>query len=229
MTDVFAVSIDAVEGCTLRGRVHLINPDVPSVPKEAAFPLALLVEAWPPEHGAESAAGRRLNDEFGELFDAIVGKKIRVTDDGYLLADDGKTVLTPRRTAKAVYGRQLSGGGHDHISRYVRTQSDPEEFYRRAAEIVTSYEVGPVRNIPLWSEVVAVEHPEEPWEEGDLDDIAGLEGEADLRVWQTWRFLDTLPFDKQPCADITVTVCDPSYLEHMVGGARWSTTHTGRV
>jgi hypothetical protein len=161
--------------------VHIINPDVPSVPEEVAFPLALLVEAWSPERGEESAAGMRLNAEFGELFDAILGK------------------------------------------------SDPEEFYRRAAEIVTSYEVGRVRNIPLWSEVVAVEHPEEPWEEGDLDDIVGLEGEADLSVWQTWIFLDTLPFDKQPCSDITVTVCDPGYLGHMVGGMHWSTTHTGRV
>ncbi|MFI1332159.1 hypothetical protein ACH4U7_18845 [Streptomyces sp. NPDC020845] len=160
MTDLFAVSIDAVDGCTLRGRV-------------------LLVDAW------------WLLDEG---YHALLGKKIRVSEDGCLLADDGKTVLTPRRTAKAVYGEQLTGGGgQDQISRYVMTERNPEEFYRRTAE------------------------------------IADLEGAADLSDWRTWVFAGTRPFEESLYADFTATVRDPAYLEHMVGGMRWSTAHTGRV
>ncbi|GAA1724863.1 hypothetical protein [Streptomyces yatensis] len=172
----------------------------------------------------------RLRGEFRELHDAVLGKRIRVDEDGYLLADDGKTVLTPRRTAKAVYGKQLSGGGgQDQISHYVRTESDPEGFSRRTAEIVTSYEAGPIRNVPLWSEVMAFEDPDEPWEEGALDEIADLEGEADLSDWHTWMLVGARPFEEGPYADFTATVRDPGYLEHMVGGMRWSTAHTGRV
>ncbi|MEU5024959.1 hypothetical protein [Streptomyces milbemycinicus] len=253
MTDLFAVSIDSVEECTVRGRLHIINPDAAFVPKSAPFPLALLVDAWfllsngflrdgdgmpdrpdrypySPERGKEIVAGMRMKDEFRELYDAIRGKKIRVTDDGYLLADDGISVLIPRRTAKAVYGEELgSGSGHDGVSRYVLTRSDAYEFYDRAAEIVTSYEKSPIRNVPLWSEVVALEHPDQPWEEGDLDDIAGLEGEADLSEWQTWMLVGTRPFEELPYSDFTFTVSHPAYLEHVVGGMRWSTTHTGRV
>ncbi|ADI10844.1 hypothetical protein SBI_07724 [Streptomyces bingchenggensis BCW-1] len=91
-------------------------------------------------------------------------------------------------------------------------------FYERAAEIVTSYEKSPIRNVPLWSEVVALEHPDQPWEEGDLDDIAGLEGEADLSEWQTWMLVGTRPFDQQPYSDFTFTMSHPAYLEHVVGG-----------
>lgn len=253
MTDLFAVSIDSVDGCTLRGRVHIINPDAPFVPQEASFPLILLVDAWwlldegyladgygmpdredryplSPERGKEIVDGMRLKDEFRELFDALLGKKVRVSEDGCLLADDGKTVLTPRRTAKAVYGEQLTGGGgHDQISRYVMTERTPEEFYRRTAEIVTSYEPGPIRNVPLWSEIAAFEDPDEPWEEGDVDEIADLEGAADLSDWRTWVFAGTRPFEESLYADFTATVRDPAYLEHMVGGMRWSTAHTGRV
>ncbi|MGW3569149.1 hypothetical protein ACWDSL_35715 [Streptomyces sp. NPDC000941] len=212
MTDLFAVSIDSVEECTVRGRLHIINPDAAFVPKGPPFPLALLVDAWfllsngflrdgdgmpsrpdrypySTERGMEIVAGMRMKDEFRELYDAVRGKKIRVTDDGYLLADDGISVLIPRRTARAVYGAELGGAsGYDGISHYVLTESDPVEFSCRAFEIVTSYETGPIRNVPLRSEV-----------------------------------------EELPCSDFTFTVSHPAYLEHVVGGMRWSTTHTGQV
>ncbi|WP_268960129.1 hypothetical protein [Nonomuraea montanisoli] len=35
MTDVYTVSIDAVDGATFRGRVHIVSPDVVSVSHEA--------------------------------------------------------------------------------------------------------------------------------------------------------------------------------------------------
>src|SRR4051812_4604895 len=118
MTTIFTVSVDSVEGSTLRGRVHIVNPDVPYVPEETVFPLSLLVDAWwkldngylhdeddedgerypfTEEQGKEITAGMRLKDEFPKLFELVLGKEIRVTKDGYLLADDGKTVLEPRR------------------------------------------------------------------------------------------------------------------------------------
>lgn len=129
MTTIFAVSFDSVEGSTLRGRVHIVNPDVPYVPEETVFPLSLLVDAWwhldngywhderdderggrcpfTKEQGKDITAGMRLKDGFPKLFELILGKEIRVTEDGYLLADDGKTVLEPRRKAEDVY--KLSG------------------------------------------------------------------------------------------------------------------------
>ncbi|WP_281066966.1 hypothetical protein [Streptomyces inhibens] len=38
MTDLFTISVDAVEGMTFRGRVHIINPDAASGPKGRTFP-----------------------------------------------------------------------------------------------------------------------------------------------------------------------------------------------
>ncbi|MFF2850060.1 hypothetical protein ACFVT5_27550 [Streptomyces sp. NPDC058001] len=253
MTDLFSVSVDFIQGATLRGRVHLINPDAPFVPEEATFPLALLTEAWfalssgflsdgdgmpgredrypgSALRGRAIEAGVRRADEYREIFDLIMGEKVRTTHDGYLLADDGRTVLAPRRLAKAEYGDRLdTGGGHDGISRYVRTRSRPDEFGRRAAEVVTSYTLGPLRNVPLWSEVAAVEDPDEPWEEGEREAIADLTGTADLSDWQPWVLISLRPLDQHPYREITVTVRDPDYLEHLVTGMRWSTTHTGYV
>src|SRR4051794_31572315 len=92
MTDLFTVTIDAIEGSTLRGRVHMINSDIPVIPQEDSFPLALLTDAWfhltngylsdgggmpsrrdryplSEERGKEIVAGMRLGNEFQELYD----------------------------------------------------------------------------------------------------------------------------------------------------------------
>ncbi|HEY9367044.1 hypothetical protein [Streptomyces sp.] len=230
MTSIFTVSVDSVEGSTLRGRVHVINPDVPFVPQETVFPLSLLVDAWwhldngflhnedDEEHGGERypftdeqgkaiAAGMRLKDEFRKLYEFILGKEIRVTKDGYLLADDGKTILEPRRKAEDVY--KLSGGSRPGYS--VFTSGNAEEFSQCAADIVTSYDISPYRNAPHLSEAAALEDPEE------------------LDVWDGLELEEDYSFAEIPYAEIVVTVSDAGYLEHMVAGMRWDTTMTGHV
>lgn len=245
MTTIFNVSVDDVQGSTFRGRVHVINPDVPSVPEKAVFPLSLLVDAWwhldngflhdekdddegdryplTSEEGRRITANMRLRSEFLRLFDFVLGKKLRVTEDGFLLADDAKTVLEPKRLAKDVY--VLDGGrGYDGISKFVMTPGDEKAFSASAAAIVTSYEISPYLNVPLLSEVAALEHPERPWQPGQPD------GPADLEHYGgAWDLIQDRPFDEFPYAEITVTVSDAGYLEHLTPGMRWGTTMTGHV
>ncbi|QKW08365.1 hypothetical protein HUT18_20305 [Streptomyces sp. NA04227] len=252
MTDLFTVSIDTVEGPTLHGRVHLINPDAWQVPNKATFPLALLVDAWflltngflrdddrrvprgdrcpfSVDRGKEIVAGMRRKDEFAELYTYLFGEHLRVDSAGHLLADDGRTLLEPRRKAADVY--ELSGGsGHDEISRYVVTERNGEAFTRRAAEVVSTYHCGPVHNVPLWSEVAALEDEDDPWTPGESrEEMATWHDPADLEFGRVWSLLASRPFEERPYADITVTVTDAALLAHMAAGMRWSTTHTGLV
>ena len=198
MTTIFNVSVDDVQGSTLRGRVHVINPDVPSVPEERVFPLSLLVDAWwyldrgslhdepgyddiggdrfplTTEEGLHITRTMRLRSEYMQLFDHILGKQVRVTEDGFLLAEDNETVLEPKRLAKDVYVLD-SGRGSDSISRFVMTPGDEKAFSESAAAIITAYEIGPYRNVPLLSEVAALKHPDQTWDPKQPDGLADLE------------------------------------------------------
>jgi hypothetical protein len=205
MTDIFVVSIDEIEGPTLRGRVHLINPDVPFVSLEPGFPLALLVDAWfhlangylrneslwdrrcpfSVVRGKEIATSMRLKDDFQELYDLMRRKRVQGSDSG------------------------------------------PAEFYRRATDIVISNDSSPIHNVPDWSEVVSFDDPDEPWEPGEREEFASMEGSADLSAYRVWALVRTRPRSAYPYVDITATVSDEGYLEHMAGGMRWGTTHTG--
>jgi hypothetical protein len=244
MTTIFTVSVDAVEDRTLRGRVHVVNPDVPTVPREAVFPLSLLAELWrfldkgflqdeleddddggdrcpfDIERGKAIAATMRRRDDYAAIFELVLGKTVRVTEDGYLLSDDGKTVLEPKRRASDVYVLD-SGRGYDGVSHFVMTPGDEAAFGRRAAEIVTGYEIGPYRNVPLLSEIAA--HEGAPWDPHETD------GPGDLDDYATWSPLSVRLFSEMPYAPITVTVSDAAYLEHAVAGMRWQTTMTGHV
>lgn len=229
MTDLYTVSIDSVACTTLRGRVHIINPDAAYVPKGATFPVSLLFETWfPKDEDAPSAASVGECDPFvvaqrPELESLILGRReIRVSKDGFLLADDGRTLLEPRRRAEDVLGRR-GGNGHDGISDYFNVEVAEEDFVRRASSIVTSYEVSPLRNVPLWTEVAAARTNRLSLEE--RAEMASWEGEADLTEGKgVWPLLMTRPFEKRPYADITVTVSDARYLTHMTPGLRFRTT-----
>lgn len=220
--------------------MHIVNDDVPYVPEETVFPLSLLVDAWwrldngylhnednedgerypcTEEQGKDIVAGMRLKDEFPNLLELILGKEIRVTHDGYLLAEDGKTVLEPRRKAEDVY--KLSGGSRPGYS--VFTSGDSEKFSQHAADIVTSYDISPYRNVPLLSEVAALKNPDKPWDPKEPD------GPADLEDWDVWDVFEDHSIAELPYAEIVVTVSDVGYLEHMVAGMRWDTTMTGHV
>ncbi|MFG3340801.1 hypothetical protein [Glycomyces sp. NPDC048151] len=242
MTTLYTVSVDAVEDRTLRGRVHLVNSDAPLVPRAAVFPLALLADLWwnldrgylhdeaeedeyggdrcpfDRERGQAIASAMRLGAEYARIFDLILGKTVRVTEDGYLLADDGRTVLEPKRRAADVY-ELSSGRGRDGVSHFVMTPGDEAGFARAAAAIVTGYEIGPYRNVPLLSEVAAL----------DGQPFDGVDGPADLDDYEVWRAMDDRSFADQPYAEISVTVADAGYLEHVAAGMRWSTTMTGHV
>ncbi|WP_329560202.1 hypothetical protein OG711_22705 [Streptomyces uncialis] len=229
MTDLFTVSVDSVEGAAFHGRVHLIGADAVRVPRDVTFPVALLVDAWsrrgrggPAGGGAPDTGDARLDGEFRVLHECLHGRLLRVTDDGFLLADDGTTVLEPRRRAAEVY--DLGGADRDEVSAYVRTLTDADAFGRLAASVVTGYDIGPLVNVPVWSDVAAVE-PEE-WEPG-LEEMATWSEPADLDYWRTWRLLETRPFEELPCAGITVKVSDPAYLEPLADGMRWSTAYAG--
>lgn len=107
--------------------------------------------------------------------------------------------------------------------------SVPEKrFVRHARTIVTSYEVGPLKNVPRVSEVVRY-NDGEPLSDEEMAGREFDEGEVELfdgGEWsdEAWYLMITYPFEKRPYADITVTVADPRYLKHLTPGLRFRTT-----
>lgn len=247
VTDLYVVSLDAVEDATFRGRVHLINPDATLIPDISSFFVQLLLEAWhrlsngywfdhpdpsradrhpfSPEQAHQIPANMRLKDEFQKLQNLFFGE-IRVDENGYLLADDGRTVLDPPRKAEEVY-EVWDDSQMDEISRYVRAKPDPDAIYRRSDEIVTHFHISPVHNIPSWAELAAVEDEEDPLAPEERETMAAWEGLADMDYTRAWTVIRNRAFEDRPYADITVTVSDPGYLGHLAAGMRWSSTAHG--
>ncbi|MEU9125264.1 hypothetical protein AB0C96_36445 [Streptomyces sp. NPDC048506] len=227
MTDLFTISVDAVEGMSFRGRVHLINPDAASVPKGRTFPVSLIFETWFPEdHEAPSRAAVGEEDPFvtaqrPEVEPMIhCGRRIRVSAEGYLLSYDGQTLLKPRQEAADVPGERRSSG-FDGVSSYFTVEVPEEDLVRHAPSIVTSYEVGRLRNVPLISEIIRY-NDGNPLTDAELAQEEFEEGEADLYD-EGWELITTRPFEERPYADITFTVTDPRYLKHLTPGLRWRT------
>ena len=199
----------------------MINPDATRVPDISSFFVQLLNEAWhralngfwfdhpdptrsdvnplSADQSREITANMRLKDQFAKLQNLFHGT-IRVDEHGYLLADDGRTVLDPPRRAAEVY--KLSGGlGMDEISHYVTERPDPDVIYRRC---------------------------DNPWEpDEEREEMATWVGPADMDNWRVWPVIRIRSMDERPYSDITVTVGDPGYLEHLTAGMRWSSTAHG--
>ncbi|CAM3215129.1 hypothetical protein [Stackebrandtia soli] len=237
MSDLYIVSVDVVDRQTLRGRVHLVHPDAPYVPHEKPFALALLMDAWgrlergfaytedeaddgrgdrwpfSAERGIEIERAMRLRGDFAALSDLYFGRRVRVTEDGYLLTDDGD-IDEPRRQASEVYALSGNHGrrGTDH---HVWTVSDLDAFERRAEAIIELVEVGPLLNLPTQGEVAALDG-------GECDTP---DAPADLTDETVWTLLADLPFSRAPYVDMTIVVRDEGHLEHLAAGARWSTAH----
>lgn len=227
MTDLFTISVDAVEGTTFRGRVHIINPDAAAVPKGRTFPVSLIFETWFPEDdNAPGTANVSDEDPFVTAqrpeTEAMVlcRRKIRVDEDGYVLSYDGQSQLEPRQRAD-VPAEDVRASGHDQISRYFAVDVPEEDLVHHAPSIVTSYEVGPLRNVPLVSEVVRF-NDGEPLSDEELAQEEFEEGEVDLYD-EGWELIVTRPFKERPYADITFTVTDARYLKHLTPGLRWRT------
>ncbi|MEV0373348.1 hypothetical protein AB0I10_26635 [Streptomyces sp. NPDC050636] len=229
MTDLFTISVDAVEGTTFRGRVHIINPDAASVPKGRTFPVSLIFETWFPEDD-EAPSTAELGDEDPFVtaqrpeMEAMIycRRQIRVNEDGYLLSYDGQTLLEPRQHVKNVPGKLRGGPDNDGISPYFSVDVPEEDLVHHAPSIVTSYEVSPLRNVPLHSEVFQFNDGNPLTDEEMAQEDWFEEGEVDLYS-EGWELLNTRPFEKQPYADITFTVTDARYLKHLTPGLRWRT------
>ncbi len=205
MSDLYTVTIDAVEGPSFKGTVHIVHPDSAYLPDQPTFPMALLMDAWylltqgyllndPPTlsggdrypfsvaRGQEIVAGMRRGPEFAELFDCLIGDR----------------------------------------------PCSPEELARRAAGIVVSYRMGPILGIPSWQDIAA-------WEaaEGIPADqrtpVPATDTPVELADERTWSVLSERERDECPHAAIEVTVTDPDYLTHLTAGMRWSTAHDGNV
>ncbi|XVQ06521.1 hypothetical protein ACQP1W_28125 [Spirillospora sp. CA-255316] len=227
MTDLYTISVDAVEGTTLRGRVHIINPDAASVPTGLTFPASLIFETWfPQDDNAPGTAKVGEEDPFVTAqrpeMEAMIycRRTVRVDEDGYLLSDDGRTLLEPRRHADDVPGKRGSSG-HDEISAYFTVKVPEEDLVHHAPSIITSYEVGPLRNVPLVSEVVRY-NDGNPLTDEQMAQEEFEEGEVDLYE-EGWGLINTRPFKKRPYAEITFTVTDARYLKHFSPGMRWRT------
>ncbi|MGY5130802.1 hypothetical protein [Streptomyces nigrescens] len=232
MTDLYTISVDAVEGATCRGRVHIINPDSLFVPTGRTFPVSLIFETWFPEDGgAPSTAELGDEDPFvtaqrPELEPMIYCRRqIRINKDGYLLSYDGQTLLEPRRHAKDVPGKSR-GSGHDEVSAYISVDVPEEHLIQHAPSIVTSYEVSPLRNVPLRSEVLRFNGGDPLSEEelaGEEEALEGVELEEEELMHDGWELIMDRPFEERPYADITFTVTDVRYLKHLTPGLRWRT------
>ncbi|MFJ9852164.1 hypothetical protein [Streptomyces sp. NPDC101150] len=232
MTDLFTISVDAVEGTTLRGRVHIINPDAAAVPKGRTFPASLIFETWFPEDW-EAPSTVEVGDEDPFVtaqrpeMEAMIycGRKMRVNEEGFLLSYDGLTVLAPRQRAEDVPGRR-SSSGYDGISTYFTVAVPEEDLVRHAPSVVTSYEVGPLQNVPLVSEVIRFNDGDPLTDEELAQQVADRGGFEDEEVdlyEEGWELIVTRPFEERPYADITFTVTDARYLKHLIPGLRWRT------
>lgn len=221
MTDLFTVSIDARDDRTLRGRVHIINPDASFFPKGPEFPMQVIMDAWwcmkegfsftlAPfswEDGKEIAATSPAKDEFEELYEFFSGRKVRTDAGGYLLKDGSKKVLTPKVRASEVYKDDLhpyGAQGFDGDTHYTMLKPKPAKFRKRAQEIISSNEVGEQHNVPTGT------------------DISEL-GEEELD-----GLLDR-PLEARPYAEFVVEVNGARYLEHLSGGMQWSTAYSGAL
>ncbi|GAA3942097.1 hypothetical protein GCM10023085_24750 [Actinomadura viridis] len=229
MTDLYTVSVDTVEGATLRGRVHIINPDAPYVPEGRTFPVGLIFETWfPADIEAPSRAEVGEEDPIVTAqrpqMEAMIRQRrtIRVNADGHLLSYDGRTLLEPRQHAGDVPGRRM---GRDEISEYFTVAVDglEEVFVRHASSIVASYKVSPLRNVPMASEVIQF-NAGDPLTDEELAQEEFEEEEVDLHLdSMAWELICARPFDERPYADITFTVTDARYLKHLSPGLRWRT------
>ncbi len=232
MTDLYTISVDMVEGATCRGRVHIINPDSLFVPTGRTFPVSLIFETWFPED-VEAPGAAELGDEDPlvtaqrpELEPMIYCRRqIRIDEDGYLLSYDGQTLLEARRHAKDVPG-ESHGSGRDEVSAYISVDVPQEHLIQRAPSIVTSYEVSPLRNVPLRGEVLRFNDgdPLSAEESAEIEEsFEGVELDEEELMYDGWKLIMDRPFEERPYADITFTVTEARYLKHLTPGLRWRT------
>ncbi|XVS66228.1 hypothetical protein ACQPYE_09260 [Actinosynnema sp. CA-299493] len=117
--DTYRISIDGRAGATLRGRVHIINPDAEAVPPGRDFALRVIVEVWHRiRHGHFfTSAEENLPDDRLHL---------RLEELGGVV-EDLRSVFEPLRALD---------------------RGDARAFHERACQVVVDYRLGEVRNWP---------------------------------------------------------------------------------
>lgn len=236
MTDTYRISIDDRSGATLRGRVHIINPDAEEVPPGRDFALRMIVEVWHRiRHGYFFTSGEgnlpddRLHVHLDELESVVEDPELKSSFELLMGLDHGTAVYLSdeqvaeiravheirdheeKRAARQVlmerYGVRSLSVGNDG-SPYVRTERDAHAFYERACEVVTEYRLGDVRNWPP------------PWDFGDEDDEDYDEDEyADK--------LAAMTLEDYPYVEFAITVNDARQVAHMGGGIHFATAIHG--
>ncbi len=236
MTDQYRISIDDKTGATVRGRVHIINPDSESVPPGRDFPMRMILEVWhrlregffftsgddrmpddrvPGDFGQAQAVAANLEvtAEFERLWDLDNGAHIHLSDqevEELRAVDeirDDERKQAATQALKERYGvKSLSVGLSAGVS-YVRRPRDGAAFHEVACEIITDYQVGATHNWPP------------PWD--------GVEDDEDFDEDEYADKLERMRLEDYPYAEFTFTVKDPRYIEHLSGGIHFSTTIYG--
>lgn len=228
MTDLYRISIDDKTGATLRGRVHIINPDAEEVPPGRDFPLRMIIEVWHRtregfffthdrldddrlHRGLDEAAAianeMELKVEFERLRSLDRGVQVHLTDEeaeevraaGKIRNKELKKAA--RRALVEKHGVEFTSFGNNGTW-YISGERDGHAFYEEALEIVTDYQFGEMRNWPPH------------WELTD-DEYHERFGRRPLKLAD------------YPYAEFTFTVKDTRYLEHLDGGIHFSTAIYG--
>lgn len=251
MTDLYRISIDDKTGASVRGRVHIINPDAEEVPPGRDFPLRMIIEVWHRmrEGYFFESIDRNLPDdqlhrdwdevegianslestvELERLWGLDHGANVYLTDEQVAEVQAAVEIREPEqreavtRTLKERYCVERLNLNRINENWYLSTERDGDAFYRHACEIVTDYQVGEMRNWPP------------PWEfEGEFYDGLDL---AELLEEEYGDEFDVADFMRRrergsladyPYSEFTFSVKDARYVEHLGGGIHFSTAIYG--
>ncbi|QKW07852.1 hypothetical protein HUT18_17125 [Streptomyces sp. NA04227] len=143
MTYIFDVFTEPRDGSRLSGNVEYRDRDNYGFSQGPVFGLQLLMDAW--REGGDFGAGavsEATKAEFTELFEIFLGRQIRVDEEGYLLKEGSTEVRIPRVKAEDFHKGELGRSrGYSDGVHYVTLVPRPEEFARRTAEIIVSWEI----------------------------------------------------------------------------------------
>ncbi len=236
VTATYRISIDDRSGATLRGRVHIVNPDAEQVPPGRDFALRMIIEVWHRiRHGYFFASGDenlpddRLHLHLDELENVVEDPALKASFELLMGLDHGRAVyLADEQVAEIRALRELGDHERERAARqalmdrygvtslsvgddgtpFVRTERDGRAFYEKACEVVTDYRLGEVRNWPP------------PWDFGDeADEDYDEEARSDK--------LAALTLEDYPYVEFTLTVDDARHLAHMGGGIHFATAIHG--
>ncbi|MFB9661877.1 hypothetical protein ACFQS3_04050 [Glycomyces mayteni] len=143
MTYIFDVWTWGREGNTLDGTLtSLIGEDV-RFDRGSGFGLQLLMDAWFQGFGATDIDPATAA-EFAECFELILGKRVWIDGEGFVLDGRTKERVEPEVNAYNEYEGRIDGSaGSAEGHAYLLTKPQGEEFRRRADSVIASFAVDP--------------------------------------------------------------------------------------